>query len=234
MPISSTARIPTAFYRGYELGNGLNDWLAVPQGNSPAIPRTTLWATRAIIQAVGSNIYTNIKVDAFRMGIDASPKDFHTWWELFIQNIWANDPNLAVVADGELVFIESKNHDAHLLFSDVASGATSMVLWTITGLVVGSIIIIYNKNQATNRKSDVVKVTGLPGGGVVNFSSIRVGGPGLVNNYVVADAQIYHAEAAWISCFLEAAPDIGPAEENSRGNFRQSIPFSFISNGDRQ
>jgi len=233
MPISTTALYPTAFYRGYELGNGVNDWLAVPKGNAPAVIRTTLWANRAIIQNVGTNAWTNVLVDAFRIGVDADPKAFHDWWNLFISNIWGQDPSLFDDRNGELVLIQQKNFHGYTLSVDAIVGSNSMTLTSTTGLSVNNILLIFNKNQASNRASDVVKITGLPGGGVVNFESIRITGLTLHYGFAVADAQIYKAEAAWRDCFLEAAPDIGPAEENSRAHFRKSIPFSFMTNGDR-
>lgn len=233
MPISTTAYYPTAFYRGWELGNGINDWIQVPKGNSPAIPRTTLWGNRAIMQIIGSNIYTNVMVNAFRVGADPDPVSFRVWWDLLIKNIWGDDPSLFAYRNGELVLVRYKNYDAYALTADVGQGVTSITLTSTVGLAVGNILQIYNKNQTTSRATDVVRILTLPGAGVVTFTSIRVGLTGLSSAYAAVDAQIYRGEAAWSDCFLEAAPDIGPAEEGTFGNFRKTIPFSFITNGDR-
>lgn len=226
-------KIPTAFYRGYELGNGINDWIANPKGNSPAIPKNALWANRAVIQQVGSNLYWQIDVDAFRFGADASPAALHKWWDALIRNIFYTDPSMFSSLAAELAFVTSKNDDSYSVVGDLNSGDSVMTLSSTAGLVANDIMIIYDKNQASNRNSDVIQISSLPGAGVVNFTALRVGSSGLSANYLNANIQLYKVEAAWTGCYLLQAPDIGTAEEPSRGNFRKHIQYSFISNGDR-
>ena len=77
-------------------------------------------------------------------------------------------------------------------------------------------------------------VTGTPGAGVINFTSLRPNFSTLSYSYDVADNPvIYPVEAAWTGCYFEEMPELPPAQESSFGHFRKSIPMRFLSNGDR-
>ena len=229
----STTKKPAAFYRGYELGNGIHDWIANPAGGSFVIPRNTLYANRASIQQIGANTYWTIAVNAFRFGADNTPKDLHVWWDELIRNIWYNDPSMFSNPISELVLIESKTHDEYVLAAAAAADDVSMDLVSSSGLVDGDILFIYDSSADTDRDSDVVQIQGSPSGGTVTFNNIRTGYTGLSASYDPLTAKVYKAEAAYKDVFLEAAPDIGPAEDGSRGNFRTAIPFRFLTNSDR-
>lgn len=227
-------KIPTAFYRGYELGNGLNDWSANPRGSSPAVIKNALYASRAHIQVFGANLYWSIMVDAYRFGADTTPKAFHEWWDQFIRNAAYADPSLYSINNGELVFIEDKNGTTYTLGVDVSAGAGSMTLDDDTGISVDDILFIYDQSQTTNRSSDLILVTGIPGAGVINFTSLRPNASTLSYPYAAADNPvIYPVEAAWTGCYFEEMPELPPAQESSFGHFRKSIPMRFLSNGDR-
>lgn len=232
MTLSTTLPIPAAFYRGYQLGNGINDWVANPEGSSQFIPRKTLYGSRANIQVVGQNSYTRISVNAFTFGQHSTPKQLHDWWAQLLENIWVTDPNPLSDQDRNLVFIADRNNDVYELTSGLTSGDQDLPFSDTTGLAVGDVILLVQNNVVTDVASDAMVITEIDGLNVT-ASNIRIGGGGVVYDYTLGTFDLYLAEAAWRDVALESAPNLGLADDASLGNFRKSIPFSFITNQDR-
>lgn len=222
---------PAAFYRGYELGNGIHDWTANPGGRGQFLPRETIYGNKAVMQVIGSNTHNRISINAFRFGADASPKDFHDWWAWLYDRICVTDSSLFTIPERELVLIRSKTHDL-ITFSgvgDISEGSTSLDL---TGtLASGDIIFVYDPTQTDNRSTDIVQVTNTVG--TIEFQNVRTGASGLSHSYDTSDAIFYKAEAVYRNCAFSVLPEIPPADQGSRGNFRSSILFHFLTNSDR-
>ena len=232
MTQSTTLQVPAAFYRGYELGNGVNDWAALPGGTPQFIPRQTLYGNKATMQVVGSNTFTRITVDAFSFGEHSTPKEFHDAWAKLMDNIWVTDPSPFTGQNRNLVFIEDRNLTNLSITGPFASAQTDFTFGDIGEISVGDIMFIYNYTQTEDRSSDVMLVTEI-NASVATMENIIVGSTGLVNGYPAGEWKAWKAEAAWRDAAFEAPPELGPAEEGSRGNFRKSIPMSFITNQDR-
>lgn len=234
------AKTPAAFYRGYELGNGINDWIPRPQGTDPAIPKNTLYGNKATIQVVGSNTHWEISVDAFRFGADSTPKALHEWWRLLIENIFIKDPGLFTVKIGELVFIEDRRlradggDDITALLTDnpISQGATTINITGADSFLVANDVLFIHDTAEKDRKSDVFKVVSTPTSSSVTVDNIRISDTGAMADYAIGSRKAYKVEAAWRDVFMRTAPDIGPAEDSSLGHFRKSIPFTFITGSD--
>lgn len=230
---------PLCFYRGYALGNGLNDWAAQVAGLTPAAVRQTLYGDAAVMTAVGANSYRYITVNAFRFGVDASPKDFHLWWESLVVNVMRSDPELRNIG-GELCFVEDA--DGHLLAPLVdgpLSGGTQLELADDSVVDVGSLLLIIDASMDDARHFDVVVVMSKVGdGSTVNVESIQSTehnplSPGLHYNYAMGHELVYKLEAVYQGCLFAKAPELSPAEEASRANFRRSIIYEFVTPEDR-
>ena len=231
--------ITACFYRGYELGNGVNDWAAAVGGLTPAALTNTLYGDKVSIAAVGANSYRRIEVNFFRFGIDASPRAFHLWWESLVVNIMRSDPELRSIG-GELCFVEDKVGDLlPTLTAPPASGGLTLELTDDTLVSIGDTLLIIDTSMDDARHFDVVVVTSLVGDGfTINVESIQTTthnplSPGLHYDYLAADAEVYRLEAVFQHCLIQTAPELGAAEEGSRAHFRRSIIMSFLTNEDR-